>query len=124
MKLVLPVPPNRANARGHWLTIHRERGRYEAEVWKYILIARKFLPKEPAEFTSWQADFFLTKFYDADNLVSLCKWPIDTLVKGKIMKDDSPKHAWPSGFPTQTKCKKSEVRLELTLDFQSDNLTK
>jgi len=102
----------------HWLRAHQERARYEAEVWKSILVAKPLLPKEPAEFTTWQADFFLVKLYDADNLVSLLKWPIDTIVKAGIMKDDSPKHAWPKAFPTQTKCKKTETRLELTLEFK------
>jgi len=118
MKLVLPVPPNRANARLHWVRAHQERKFYEAKVFKLLMWFKDELPKEPQEFTYWQADFFISKLYDADNLVSLCKWPIDALVKGGIMKDDSPKHAWPKHFPTQTKCKKSEVRLELTLEFK------
>lgn len=123
MKLVLPVPPNRANARLHWVATHKERKKYELDVYHY-LITQKIKKFKTPYFVEWQADFFLTKLYDADNLVSLLKWPIDALVKCGIMEDDSPKHAWPSGFPTQTKCKKTEVRLELTLEFRSDNLTK
>jgi len=112
MRFVMPLPPNRANARWHWRTEKRLKDEY------YLacdLICRKQL--RSAE--NWERATISAKLYvwaesDWDNLVGRLKWPVDWLVLSGFIRSDSPKVLeWQ--MPTQEIDRKNQ-RVEILLN--------
>lgn len=134
LTFVVPLPPNRANARGHWRTIHAQKKAYWHQLdllagmifgtaLRVVSLARDgappyVMPNRPP--TPWPAAVIAVTFYvvremDDDNAPNRAKWLLDWLVTRGYVVDDN-RHAlqW-AGFPKQVKCKRAEVRVELTL---------
>ena len=86
MKLVLPLPPNRANARWHWHTEKRLKDIY------YLKCLARYgkLPHVTFSKASIGATLYTHQEMDKDNLVARLKWPIDWLVIREYIADDSP----------------------------------
>ena len=92
MKLTLPLPPNRANAREHWRVTHRNK------VWYYER-ARNAILLELVNNVEWTGDctermrldatFYLWKKMDRGNLVARLKWLEDALVNYGLLVDDN-----------------------------------
>lgn len=87
MKLILPLPPNRANARWHW----RQELRLKND---YYLRCRAAAPppRDTIEHCRIHATFFLHNLMDHDNLAARMKWPQDYLVREQFIVDDDPGH--------------------------------
>lgn len=114
LSFTFPKPPNKANSRNHHLVMYKNMNAY------YQLcdltgqtIECRLKPKQrkifPLKKVLWTAHFKLKAFYDCDNLMALCKWPIDYLVNSKIIADDNYKVAWAKDVPTQDKVEKGQL---------------
>ena len=92
MKLTLPLPPNRANAREHWRVTHRNKVEYYEKARNAILL-------ELVNNVEWTGDCtermrldatcHLWKKMDRGNLVARLKWIEDILVKTGLLVDDN-----------------------------------
>lgn len=89
MKLTLPLPPNRANAREHWRVTHAKKKRYYEGVELLLLALRT--PRPPVARITLTATLYVWSKMDLDNLVSRLKFPIDCLVRYGLLVDDSEK---------------------------------
>jgi hypothetical protein len=96
MRVVFPLPENRANARWHWRTEVKKKDAYYL---RCMVAARP--PRAPYERARIRATFYLHNLMDHDNLFSRMKWPQDYLVKAGFIVDDSPAHLEWAGFPEQ-----------------------
>lgn len=117
MKLTLPLPPNRANAREHWRVTHRKKVQYYEKARNAILL-------ELVNNVEWTGDctermrldatFHLWKKMDRGNLVARLKWIEDILVKTGLLVDDN--EEWLDlQMPTQVIDRKNRrVEIELT----------
>ena len=120
LTLCLPLPPNRANARGHWWKQHRQKKDYF-----YTLDLRVMLrklpgaPEVPWERAELAAHLYVHNRYDDDNAVSLCKFPIDWLVSRGYLVDDKRAHLRLAGIPWQT-IDRDDPRMVLTLTPMED----
>lgn len=120
MKLTLPLPPNRANAREHWRVTHRNKVEYyiQANLWihrQMSLLDRPSRSKAAlGSRPTLTATFYLWAKMDRDNLVARLKWPIDCLVRYGLLVDDNEK--WLDlQMPTQVIDRKNQrVEIELT----------
>jgi hypothetical protein len=103
LTVILPCPPNRANASGHWRTIEKAKKAYFDECAKWICTQIRTFDRSrwPFQNVRWKAHFEVKQAYDPDNLVALCKWPLDALVRFRIIENDDQKHARPESWPTQ-----------------------
>jgi len=136
LRLSLPLPPSRANARDHWAARNRKRRDYELTVYhelrfetilppEYIrwatllqarIVTKQHAPPEPMFGPARIfAAFFVHNRYDPDNLTALLKWPIDALVKASLLTNDDAAHVKYDPTPTQTIDRKHR-HLELTID--------
>ena len=88
MKLVLPLPPNRANARwGHWRVEKRHRD-------TFYLMSTALYPKLPAqtlERCDIACDLYVWSTMDTDNAYGRLKWVLDWLQAREYIASDSPK---------------------------------
>lgn len=117
---LLPLPPNRANARKHWSAVQRERKQYEHECTMRMLAKMIPLPpKFPMERASISAQLVVGNYMDEDNAIARCKWAVDWLVKAGYLLNDTRKHLSWSGFPTQY-LNRAEQSLTLTLTESND----
>ena len=92
MKLTLPLPPNRANAREHWRTTHRKKVQYYEKARNAILL-------ELVNNVEWTGDctermrldstFYLWNKMDRGNAVARLKFVEDVLVKTGLLVDDN-----------------------------------
>ena len=123
MKLTLPLPPNRANAREHWRVTHRKKNAYYDLAHLMLcgslscaydggLVAKyDGLPLIRPTLT---ATFYLWAKMDRDNLMARLKWPIDCLVRYGLLVDDNEK--WLDlQMPKQVIDRKNQ-RVEITLE--------
>ena len=103
LRLVLPLPPNRANARGHWRKAHREKKAYWSEV-DQLAMTRKIPrpPVEPWSRAELSAHLYVWNEFDEDNAVSLLKWIQDWLVSRGYVAGDRRKNLRLAGVPEQT----------------------
>lgn len=126
IQIVLPVPPQRGNARGHWRIHQREKEAYHQECGWILKKFHRYEFKSPFEYVEFEASMDVQRFHDFDNLVSRMKWAFDVLQpldKDKrpygygIIQSDDWLHCRPRSFPTQVlKSKKSDKReLRITL---------
>ena len=91
MKLTLPLPSGRGNAREHWrVTLNKKKAYYlEAAVAiRNQTIGIKHMASGPREVKS---KLYVWSIQDHDNAVSRLKWPLDALVKAGLLIDDNPK---------------------------------
>jgi len=87
VKLVLPLPPNRANSRWHWREEKRRKDTF------YLMSTALYpkLPKHTLERCDISCDLYLWSVMDQDNLYGRCKWVLDWLQIRQYIIDDSPK---------------------------------
>ena len=112
MKLILPLPPNRANAREHWEKTHRKKKEYyEAAEVAIMTQCRSNVP--PVRWTL-TATLYVWAKMDLDNLVARLKFPLDCLVRTGVLVDDNEK--WLDlQMPKQVIDRKNQrVEIELT----------
>ena len=113
MKLTLPLPPNRANAREHWRVTAKNKKAYYQRA--DIAIHNHICGFEgtPGRMRL-NATIYLWAKMDRDNLMARLKWPIDCLVRCGILVDDNEK--WLDlQMPTQVIDRKNQrVEIELT----------
>lgn len=113
----LPTPPARANKSRGWMQydgFHKKAYFKECEAW---LRATK-RPKEPWQYIGWRAHVEVARDNDFDNLVARLKWAIDALKEFGFLTDDSPKHCWPLGFPSQSVVGKRDAQRFVTLTIE------
>lgn len=102
MKLCLPLPPNRANARGHWTARHNTDSQY-----RFVLDSMKsalMLPTPPIR--AWRRVRVRSKLYvwnimDEDNAMARLKVAIDWLVMRGYITDDRRENIEWAGVPEQ-----------------------
>lgn len=113
----LPVPPNRANDSQGWQARCFSKKHYFNQCSIGFATHKPVLQKKliPWQRVLWKADFFLMRAYDSDNLVALCKWPLDFLVHYGYLKDDDPHHCWAYEFPTQTHSKEAKLLMTVRI---------
>ena len=89
MKLTLPLPPNRANAREHWRVTSRKKTDYYYAAETGLYLQRP--PRLPPQRMRLDATLYLWARMDFDNLVARLKFPIDVLVRYGLLVDDNEK---------------------------------
>lgn len=91
----LPLPPNVANARGHWAKLRRERNVWTTAATIEMCRQNVTWPRHPWDRTRLQCHFYLWNTMDEDNLAARQK-PILDLLKGRhhngFFPDDKPRH--------------------------------
>ena len=125
MKLTLPLPPNRANAREHWRVTHRKKKAYYAEAQRALMGQRLWVmdmgtgkPRVRAERPCTKrmrltATLYVWAKMDRGNLVARLKWLEDALVNYGLLVDDN--EEWLDlQMPTQVIDRKNR-RVEVTL---------
>ena len=117
ISLTLPLPPNMANARGHWRTRERTRKAYLAACDDLQLIGRvPAPPATPLPRALITAHMTLWNPMDDDNAKARCKHAIDWLVtRGYLVDDRRTCLTW-TGDPTQTVSRTAAPSLTLHLD--------
>lgn len=116
IRLILPLPPNRANAREHWRVTHRKKKAY------YELVQAS-LAKAPLSWAAacptLTATLYVWAKMDPDNCVARLKWPIDMLVGLGYLIDDSEDYLDFTQIPKQVIDRKNP-RVEIALEEVSD----
>ena len=88
MKFILPLPPNRANARwGHW----RVEKRYRDTFYLTSTALYPRLPKQTLERCDITCDLYVWSMMDTDNAYGRLKWVLDWLQAREYIASDSPK---------------------------------
>lgn len=89
IEIELPAPPNRANSNKGWRLTGIERNKYQDDC---VLLIRSVKNKlgitVPIKYVEWKSTIEVDQYYDADNLMSLMKWPMDSLIKAKLIESD------------------------------------
>ena len=109
IRLTLPLPPNRANAREHWRVTLRKKKAYYALA-DLALMKTCVRLKRP----TLTATFYVWSKMDPDNATARLKWVIDSLVRHGIIVDDSEEHLDFTRIPKQVVDRKNQ-RVELVL---------
>ena len=122
MRFVIPLPPNRANARGHWSKHHREKKAYWAELDALQLLGERDgfgvprPPRWPLPKAKADATLYVWAKMDEFNAGNRLKWVEDWLVtRGYIVNDTSDVLRW-DGIPRQEIDRKRQ-RIVLTLEL-------
>lgn len=116
LTLVLPMPPNLANARMHWRVKNKERRAY-LDLLTNLFMARQ-IPDPPAKpfFPAYvTATFYVGARHDTDNLFARAKWPIDWLVRNGYLVDDRDDRLIWTAIPTQVVKRDGNYRIAFTL---------
>lgn len=126
MKLTLPLPPNRANAREHWRTTDRRKRQYYERVQhllmrdlEWVVTVVKGKPRIRAKRPETarmrlSATIYVRNRMDRGNAVNRLKWVEDALVNFGLLVDDN--EEWLDlQMPTQVLDRKNpRVEIELT----------
>lgn len=116
IEIQLPAPPNRANSNKGWQATLRERNEYQNDC-RFLIrsVKNKLGIPVPIKYLEWQSTIEVDQYYDADNLMALMKWPMDSLIKAKLIESDRWMNCRPVNLqiPTQI-IKKTQPRI-LTL---------
>ena len=125
MKLTLPLPPNRANAREHWRATHKKKVAYYAKAERalrgqceWVMDMGTGRPRVRAERPCTKpmrltATLYVWAKMDRGNLVARLKWLEDALVNYGLLVDDN--EEWLDlQMPTQVIDRKNR-RVEVTL---------
>lgn len=120
MRFVLPVPPNRANARGGWRKHHRAKLDYWERLDTIQLLKAHegfeaaVPPERPFAQARIAATLYTWNLSDEDALMVRCKWILDWLVtRGYVVNDDRRRLRW-TAIPEQVIDRKNP-RVEITL---------
>ena len=116
VEIVLPLPPNRANARWHWRTEQRKKSDY------FYRCQASPNPQPPVyafKKVIVSATLYVWGTMDTDNLFARLKWPMDYLVGRGFIQDDKPKVVEWDGIPSQEIDRKHQ-RIEITLEPVDD----
>ena len=101
MKLTLPLPPNRANAREHWRATHKKKVAYYAKAERalreqcpWVMDMATGQPRVRAERPCSKrmrltATLYVWAKMDRGNLVARLKWLEDSLVRYGLLVDDN-----------------------------------
>lgn len=123
--LIVPLPPNRANARWHW----RKENRLRANYWAHLDRLRLLGEVPPPPQVPWQkvrarATLYVHNRMDQGNAMARLKWLEDWLTGRKdvggtprgeqYIVDDGPDHLIYEGLPEQVIDRKNP-RIEITL---------
>lgn len=110
--LVLPLPPNVANARGHWAARRKVAGD-----WELLALAteRKIRGRhEPMQRATCSAVFYVGRWVmDDDNCTARLKVALDLIRRRGLIVDDKRPHLTLEGIPEQRTT--TPRRIELTL---------
>lgn len=120
MKLILPLPPNRANARGHWSKRYKGQKAYRTRA--LIAIRHQCGPLPPGGGAGISqnarrvtATLYVYNRMDDDNAVARLKWPLDALVAAGLLVDDKRPWCELTGIPEQV-IDRRDPRIELELE--------
>jgi hypothetical protein len=122
--ITLPLPPNRANGRGHWRKWHAARVSYcDWANMRYMATQRHLrtlyedgVPRDAK--LSLGFTLYLGNRMDDDNALARVKWAVDWLVASQHLMDDSPKFCRMS-IPSQVITRdKTKQRLEIHIQYQ------
>lgn len=124
MKFVIPLPPQRANARGHWRVQHRAKLAYWSTLDGIQLLRQHDgysipdPPPEPLQKASASATVYLWNLMDSFNCGARFKWIEDWLVTRGYLLDDRMKNLHWSALPEQIidRSKPRRDRVELTIE--------
>ena len=117
MRINLPLPPNRANARWHWTTERRLKIEYYNKAELMVMLQK--LKPENLRAANISAKIYAWALSDYDNLYARLKWPLDFLVNMGFIHDDSPqvlKWVTPLEQEIDRKNQRIEFRITETLD--------
>ena len=89
MKLTLPLPPNRANARWHW---RREKELRDSYFMRCLVMHGLRWRDAPLAYARISATLYVWNISDMDNLMARMKWPVDWLVHRGYITNDDPAH--------------------------------
>jgi hypothetical protein len=102
VRLVLPLPPNRANARGHWRKSHGQQKEYVQKLDHLQLFGRvPPPPKAPLMKARISATLYVWSPMDQGNALNRLKWVEDWLVSRGYILDDAPDVLEWTGIPRQ-----------------------
>ena len=110
---VLPLPPNRANARWHWRTEKQKKDTWFTHADALYRVSKE-PPMAPGK-TRVTAKLYTWNKMDIDNLFGRVKWPMDWLVRRGYLADDDPDSIEWAGIPKQEVDRKNQ-RIEITLE--------
>lgn len=119
MKLILPLPENRANRRGstHWARVKGDRDTYKqaacVAVWQQTTATQR--GELGVGHVAVTATLYVWQYMDDDNAVARLKWPLDVLKRTGVLHDDKRPWCRLSGIPEQ-KIDRTNQRLELVLE--------
>lgn len=115
LKIVLPLPPNRANAREHWRVTLRKKSAYYTAATLHILNQTKPSQRHSGLPMKVSATLYVWAMMDDDNSVARLKWSLDALKLAGMIRDDKRPWCALSGIPVQVIDRKNQ-RVELTLE--------
>ncbi len=78
IRMVLPLPPSPNEYPGHYMQITRVKNSYRAECWN-AAVSQQRPPRDPPAHVTISPAFFTSRTWDADNLASALKFPLDCL---------------------------------------------
>lgn len=128
--LVFPLPPQRANARGHWAKTYRaQRAWTAAALHANPILVRGLPPEERIAHAVLEATLVVSRAMDEDNAVARLKWALDILrprtrrpkgahrsiTLGGIIVDDDPDHLTILPVIQEVRPKRVDHRLLITL---------
>lgn len=103
--LSFPAPPNLSQHTTHYWSRARKKKLYIKAATAELMAQWRNIPepmrKTPWPFFTWRMHAQVYGTMDYDNLVTLAKWPLDTMKACGIIEDDGPKYCKPASFPTQ-----------------------
>ncbi len=114
MKLILPLPPNRANAREHWRVTARKKMEYYTKANLAVTAQRWWGTAPLATRFTLNATLYLWARMDRDNLMARLKWPIDSLVRNGLLVDDNEK--WLDLQMPKQVIDRTNMRVEIILE--------
>lgn len=121
MRFVIPMPPNRANARGHWSKHHGQKKAYWERLDNLQLLGESegfevpAPPRWPLPRAKATASLYVWAKMDEFNAGNRLKWCEDWLVtRGYIVDDSSDVLRW-TGIPSQ-EIDRKRPRIVLTLE--------
>lgn len=89
--LHVPLPPNRANRRGHWAVLRKQDKAYQERARLHLLTQRSAKPSRPWLRCDIAAHVMTTRPQDLDNATARLKPVLDLLVRERWIVDDNPR---------------------------------
>jgi hypothetical protein len=116
IKVFLPMPSERANARKHYMAAAKEKRDYFDACNLFLMETHQTVPHQLV-FVRYNVHLETGRAMDFDNLVARTKWPIDFLVERGFLVNDDPKHFWPYQLPTQEIIYKKNIQRFIYFSF-------